>query len=838
MIRIADGAVQPFEQEHIAKVRAIGPECVVLLKNEGVLPLGETRQIALYGSGARKTIKGGTGSGDVNVRHFVTIEEGLRNAGVEITSSSWLDAYDEVVAQAKAVWMQDLMEQAQAMGLNPIVAFMGKVMPEPEYELPLDAPGDTAVYVLSRISGEGSDRQPAAGDIDLTATEIRDILALNERYERFVLVLNVGGMVNLEPVAPVRSILLLSQLGTPTGDICADVLLGKASPSGKLAMTWAPIDRYASTKGFGDPNDTLYQDGIYVGYRYFDTAAVTPTYPFGYGLSYTTFEITPRGFAADETSVSVTAVVRNTGSRSGKESVQVYYSAPDGTLPKPYQELAGYEKTGEIAPGEEEIVTVSFATASMASYSEEKAAWILEEGDYVIRVGSSSLDTGICGAVRLDGTAVVSAVRNICPVSGLDEIALPTPAAQPLPSEVPTVCVQAAQIASEKITYRGEPQEIPAGGRVDWSQVKSGEASIDAFLGGLTDDELATVCIGNYDRVSSSDIMSVIGSACTLIAGGAGETTGQLQELHLDALSMTDGPAGIRVSTEYTLENGKPKSAVSSLSLEGMETAAAESQAASSLQEPEQEDTHYYQYCTAIPIGTALAQSFNPETARICGDLVGEEMEMFGAALWLAPALNIQRSPLCGRNFEYFSEDPLVSGKVAAAITRGVQSHKGCGTTIKHFAANNQETNRYTSNSVIGERALREIYLKGFEIAVKESAPEAIMTSYNLLNGEHACNSRDLLTAVLRDEWAYQGMVMTDWYVTTKMMYDPRSLHPEASAAGCVRAGNNVTMSGMPSDREDIEKALENAEHPYPLNRAYLQECAKPVLEEVLRLAQ
>ena len=285
MIRITDAGVQPFETEHIGLVRKVAPECALFLKREDeTLPV-QAGKVALYGSGARKTVKGGTGSGDVNVRHYVTIEEGMENAGFEITSKEWMDAYDKVVADAHKAFIERVKKEAAELGINAVMYGMGKAMPEPEYELPLDAEGDLAVYVLSRNSGEGADRSTESGDIDLSATEIRDILACSKKYKKFVLVLNVGGMVNLEPVKEVKNILLLGQLGSPIGDVLADILTGKSYPSGKLAMTWAPIDQYPSTKGFGDMDDTVYAEGIYVGYRYFDTANVTQTFPFGYGLS-------------------------------------------------------------------------------------------------------------------------------------------------------------------------------------------------------------------------------------------------------------------------------------------------------------------------------------------------------------------------------------------------------------------------------------------------------------------------------------------------------------------------------------------------------------------------
>ncbi|MCC8105188.1 MAG: glycoside hydrolase family 3 C-terminal domain-containing protein [Clostridiales bacterium] len=843
MKRIADEKIQDFETEHIQKIREIASECVVLLKNDGVLPLRGPGKIGLYGSGARRTIKGGTGSGDVNVRHFVTAEESLLNAGFEITSADWLNGYEAVITKTRSAWTKEIRDEAKAYGISPIMLSMGRVMPEPEYELPLDGTDesvDTAIYILSRISGEGSDRRAVAGDIDLSETEIRDILALNEKYEKFVLVLNVGGMVNLAPVADVKSILLLGQLGTATGDVLADVLLGKRTPSGKLAMTWAPIEQYPSTEGFGDPDDTVYREGVYVGYRYFDTARVTPAWPFGYGLSYTEFQIEVKRFCADEKTVKVTVSVKNVGQHSGKEVVQVYASAPAGELDRPYQELMAFAKTGELLPQEEQEITLAFDVAAMAGYFEDSAEYVLEAGDYRIRVGNSSANTKVCGIVRLDRDAVVRRVRNICGRYEHQDRIVPGDLsagkenAEAL-QNAEVVEIKAEQISAVETFYQKTPRYPSGGLQADWQDVVSGEKSIDEFLMGLDEKQLALLCVGNY---GDGDAQSVIGCACTTVAGGAGETTHQLRALHLDAVSMADGPAGLRLSKEYQLADGKIipcDNSLAAMYADFLEAEELQMMAAQAVPEG-MDETKYYQFCTAIPTGTALAQSFSESAAEACGDIVGDEMERFGVALWLAPALNIQRSPLCGRNFEYYSEDPLVSGKMAAAVTRGVQKHPGCGTVAKHFAANNQETNRYASNSVVSERALREIYLKGFEICVRESAPEAIMTSYNLVNGEHACSNYDILTSVLRDEWGYQGIVMTDWYVTTDLMRNPSSKYPSASAAGCVKAGNNLIMPGTDGDVEDILKALKEESHPYHLSMDELRACAKGVLETIRRL--
>nr|AFN84547.1 beta-glucosidase-related glycosidase [uncultured bacterium scaffold00090] len=834
--------MQPFEREHIEIVRKVAPECTLLLKKDDTLPLSAPCRVALYGSGARKTIKGGTGSGDVNVRHFVTVEEGLEKAGFEITSKNWLESYDELLISKRAAFVEQVKQEAKELGINPVIYGMGKAMPEPEYELSLDADGELAVYVLARISGEGADRSVKAGDIGLSDTEIRDILALNSKFERFVLVLNIGGMVNLEPVKSVKNILLLGQLGTPTGDVLADLLLGKSYPSGKLAMTWAPIGEYPSTEGFGDMDDTPYTEGIYVGYRYFDTVRQQPDYPFGFGLSYTAFEIAVKDTDVDEEKVTITAEIKNTGDSAGKEVVQAYYSAPAGKLNKPYQELAAFAKTKELRPGESETVTLCFHTADMASYDTDTASYILEAGTYVIRIGNSSRDTFPCCKVLLEETAVVRKVKNICPGCDLKEF---VPAAVPDRdtdvSAVPAYRISRKNLRQETVVYDRDAEEI-FGGACTWEEIKRGEKTLDEFVGSLNEKQLSYLSIGLFE--DNAGLGSIVGASAQSVAGAAGETTRRLEDLGVPALVMADGPAGLRLCTKYKVVDGKIKGMNESLAgfMEFMDQEQLRQMAAMAPKpdEAELKAPMNYVYCTAIPVGTALAQSFSREVCRKCGDMVGDEMEKFGVHLWLAPAINIQRSPLCGRNFEYYSEDPLVSGLLAAAVTEGVQAHKGCGVTVKHFALNNQETNRMVSNSIVSERAIREIYLKGFEICVKKSQPHAFMSSYNLVNGEHACNSKDIQTCVLRNEWGYQGVVMTDWYAASTMMTDAsqrKNKHPAGSPAGCIHAGNDLIMPGMQADLEDIMDALSNGNHVYPITKAELQITAKRVLATVLKLA-
>ncbi len=830
--RIHTPEMQEFEKVHIARVRALAPECMVLLKNDGTLPLKHVGRLALYGSGARRTVKGGTGSGDVNVRHAVSVEEGLENAGVTITTKAWLDAYDNLAGQAKRDYFAQVRRQADALGVEPRMFAMGRVAPEPDYDLPLDGEGDTAVYVLARVSGEGTDRSAGPGDVQLSEAEIRDILRLREKYPRFVLVLNTGGMVDLRPVLSVGAILQMGQLGTPGGDALADVLFGKSYPSGKLTTTWAPIEAYPSTEGFGDPNDTAYTEGVYAGYRYFDSVGYEPTFPFGFGLGYTDFTVTATGFAADAERVTVTVEVKNTGVFAGKEVVQVYYSAPPGKLDQPYQALAAYAKTKELRPGKSETLEISFPTDAMTSYDTERAAYVMEQGVYYIRVGNSSRNTRIAGAVALERTAVIRQVKNTGGQPGFADRQIPL---RPISAEeeaeraaAPVVTIPAEALKTSEAVYSAPPREIPAGPVCTWEDVRSGQKTLDEFVAGLTDEELTSVCIGN-DR-ESAGFLDAVENASAQVAGAAGETTAHLRGV--PSLILADGPAGLRLSAEYKIADGK---VVGSAALGGdmllvltpEERRTAEAEVSKAAGET------CYQYCAAIPIGTEIAQSWNDALAGECGDLVGEEMERFGVSVWLAPAMNIHRSPLCGRDFEYFSEDPVLSGRMAAAITRGVQAHEGRAATIKHFVGNNQETNRFYSNSRISERALREIYLKGFEICVKTAQPRFVMTSYNLLNGEHTCNRRDLVTGVLRDEWGFRGVVMTDWVVTVGLGVKGEKW-PCASAAGCVKAGNDLTMPGLPPDRADILDALRREDHPYALSRAALQACAKRVLGAVL----
>ncbi len=784
-----------YEMNHLEYLRKHLAECTVLLKSNGDFPLENPCKIAAYGCGVRRTVKGGTGSGEVNSRFFVTVEEGLEKAGFTITTKGWMDAYEQMYAQARKAFIVKLKAEAKAKHANAIMYSMGKTMPEPEYALPLDGEGDVAIYVLARISGEGSDRLPVGGDIKLSATEKRDILELNRKYPKFMLVLNAGGVVDLSELEEVKNILVLSQLGVETGAALADILLGTQTPSGKLTTTWSAWEDYAAIGTFGDHNDTYYREGIYVGYRYFDSVGKKALFPFGYGLSYTTFEIGNIHTQIDGSKVTVSATVTNTSKYPGKEVVQVYVSSPEGKLDKPYQELAGFAKTAQLAPGQSETVTVDLDLCDLASYDEKRSAYILEQGSYILRVGNSSVDTQVVAVVELDAEAIVTQAKKCCGDSGFVDWKPEQPACKTAETDVPVLKLSKTAITTADIDY-------------------SGDYEIDEAVKPLTDEQLALANVGAFTKGGS---ISVIGNASTTVAGAAGETTSKLKEFGFLPMVLADGPAGVRITPKYYRDaKGAHGVGQSGLPESILEFMPAPMQwlvkLISGSGKAPQNVVVRHQYCTAIPIGTALAQSWNLDFAKGCGELVGDEMARFGVHLWLAPALNIHRSVLCGRNFEYFSEDPLISGKMAAAITQGVQSHPGRGVTIKHYAANNQETNRFGNSSHVSERALREIYLKGFGICVREAQPKAVMTSYNLLNGQHTAESRDLCDAILRKEYGFDGIIMTDWVVGNGIMNSKEDIHPAVKPQLVAAAGGDLFMPGGKADYDNILKGLKNGQ--------------------------
>lgn len=815
--------VEQREIDHMNISRELAGECMVLLENDGALPLKETGKIALFGNGVRRTVKGGTGSGDVNSRSIVNVEEGFKNAGFTVTSGSWLDKQGEMLDKSKGEYLEWVKAEAKKSSRSEFII---------QFDHPYSAPApvliteedckeadtDVAVYVIARNSGEGSDRYNREGDYLLFAEEKKNLEMVAAHFKKTIVILNIGGVMELSGVKAIpgiNAILLMGQLGNIGGDALADVVTGKVNPSGKTVDTWAKnyMD-YPSSAKFshnGSVHDEEYEDGIYVGYRYFDSFGVEPEYCFGFGRSYTDFSLQIDGAEAAGDRVQVRATVQNTGSvYAGKEVVQIYYSAPQGRMDKPYQELAAYHKTSLLKPGESEAMILTFAIKEMASYSEADAAWVLEKGDYVIRVGSSAGNTEVAAVLTLAEEVKTQIGKNLFPLDiQLKEIKPDTTAAKTAyEKNSEGLCrvyhgsIQSSCIKAEHMVYQGKREEYKTGRekKLTVQDVKNGDCTVEELVAQLTVEEMADMCVGTL-RAGEGN---VVGNASYTVPGAAGDTSSILKVSRgIKNMILADGPAGLRLQPHFkTTKEGKllPGGSVMGDSFEPFDPDINED-----------EVDNYYQYCTAIPIGWSLAQSWNTELAEWAGDMIGAEMEQFGVDLWLAPAMNIHRNPLCGRNFEYYSEDPLVSGKIAAAITIGVQKHKGKGTTIKHFAVNNQEDNRYFVNAHVSERALREIYLKGFEIAVKESQPLSIMTSYNLLNGIHTANSYDLLQAMARDEWGFDGTVMTDWFTSQDMpeitgKFQPR--YPISSSVGCIYAGNDIQMPGCRKNVDDIVEAV------------------------------
>ena len=660
-------------------------------------------------------------------------------------------------------------------------------MPEPEYDLPLNVKGETAIYVLARISGEGNDREAREGDIFLTESERRTILELKRQYRRFMLVLNVGGPVDLSPVMEVENILILSQLGVQTGSALADLVLGKTYLSGKLTTTWTKWKDYPDFASFGEQDDTRYQEGIYVGYRYFDSVDKEVLFPFGYGVSYTNFEVRFKGLKLDKMTAEIGAEVVNIGDFCGKEVVQLYVSVPEGKLDQPYQTLASWKKTEELKPGEKQTVELSFLLTDLASYDEEQAAWILEQGEYTLRMGNSSRDTEVCGVISVPETLVIKSVKNCFGKPDFTDWKPERKRKDRVGKKIQSLEADIFSVDIVKVVYEHKDEPMPE-------------------MEGFSDEELISLNVGAF--VAGGGVTGIIGNASMSVAGAAGETA---KVGEIPVIVMADGPAGLRLSQKcFRDENGIHS--LGSTMPETMQNLLTEDERAymnSMIPQPGEDSEIFEQYATAIPIGTAIAQSWNPLLAERCGDIVGSEMERFGIHLWLAPALNIHRSIRCGRNYEYFSEDPLISGVFAAALTKGVQSHPGCGVTIKHFAANNQETNRYNNNSIVSERALREIYLKGFEICVRLAQPKALMTSYNLLNGKHTSEHRELLEDVLRCEFEFDGIVMTDW-VTSSDILSADAKYPAPEAYKVALAGNDLFMPGSQQEIDNLTAALKN----------------------------
>ena len=776
------------EKENLQIAYQAACEGMVLLKNDGALPF-KTKKVALYGPGASMTIKGGTGSGEVNERHSVTILEGMEDRGFEIVTRDWIKDFEDRYTKALAAYKEEKKKRVNVLKLGELMNML-----KDDFRAPLGrsitdeevASGgtDSCIYVVSRQAGEGADRRAEKGDMLLTDEEVEAIRFCAEKYDKFVLVINCGSAIDMafaDEIPGINAIIYLCQLGTEGGHAFADVISGAVSPSGKLSDTWAkrysdlPFAQEYSYLN-GNLDEEFYKEGIYVGYRYFDSFGVEPAYPFGFGLSYTSFAIWSAGIAADGSIVSVKAAVTNTGDLySGKEVVQLYVSAPNGKLHKEYQSLAAFGKTGVLAPGAGETVELNFDLKSLASYREEDASYVLEAGDYILRLGNSSRNTMVIGVLTVKAEILVSGHDHICPVvKPFEELSSEGYDFETISDNLPHIEIDPAAVST--VMYEYHAPEVCQDERVqNFLKMLSVKEMIDIVVG-----------VGMFGADNRFDL-----------PGSVGNTTSKFWDRGLANVALCDGPAGLRIQKRSALnKNGKIKPV--DLAISVME-AFPEFVKKLMTGNPDK-DTVLYQYTTAFPVANALAQTWNTELMYAVGNAIFREMKEYGCTYWLAPAINIHRNPLCGRNFEYFSEDPRLSGALAAAITRGIQQEEGYYVTVKHYACNNQEENRTGVSSNLSERALREIYLRGFEICVREGNARGIMTSYNKVNGVYSPNSHDLCTKVLRNEWGFEGVVMTDWFSTNK---------GQALNSLAMKAGNDLIMPGGSYHKKALKKELD-----------------------------
>lgn len=789
------------EQRNRQLAYEIATEGIVLLANNGALPLSPC-PVALYGAGATRTITGGSGSGEVYVRHSITIEEGLEQAGFSITTKDWLRRYDALwtagkeqflsAARKKLWWpservFNDLMALEYRFPAGDLIT---------EAEISADA-ADTCIYVLSRQSGEGHDLKDAAGSFRLNSTEEQNIRLCAKKYKRFILVINTGTPIDLSPldaIDGIDAIVYMSQPGMESGRALAAILTGTCCPCGRLAVSWPKS--YADVP-FGeefarDWNKAVYKEGIYVGYRYYDSFGVAPRYAFGYGLSYTRFSMGAMQARVERDEVHCSLRVTNTGECAGKEVVQVYVRCPGAD--REYQRLAAFSKTCLLSPGASEEMQLSFPLSALSCYDEQKAQTVLEEGAYLIQIGRSSRDTQPVAALQVKQRIVLSCHKNLCaaasPVAELHHANTFS-----LPAGIPVLPVQTETFSTRQIDYTPQPVQCSEHTRT--------------FMSQLTAEQLLLFCAGTGMAGENRGFRT---------PGAVGHTTAAFSERGIPNVEMCDGPAGVRLDKRAVLyPNGTIRAVDISLSV--YEFLPRLLLRWFILGDPKKGQL-LYQYVTGYPIEAMVAQTWNIPLVEQMGRAVSEDMHAYGVTYWLAPAMNIVRNPLCGRNYEYYSEDPLLTGLMATAVTRGVQSRKGTFATVKHYCANNQETNRFAVSSEMDERVLREIYCKGFEMVITQARPQAVMAAYNKVNGVYCPNSYALCTELLRQEWGFQGIVMTDWFSTG----------PErADEAQAIRAGVDLLMPG----NKNTNKALQTAYRDGRLAATDLLRAAGRVLDAI-----
>lgn len=767
-------------EKYTAKARQAVAEGQVLLLNQNhVLPLPKGSHVAVFGRMQLHYYKSGTGSGGmVNVNKVTGILEALEESEDVQVYESLVDVYrewekdhpfDEGVGWGNEPWSQEEMELNEAL--------VEEAAEKNEY----------AIVILARTAGEDKDNKMLEGAYCLTSIEEDMLQKVRKSFAKMIVLLNTGNIMDMSFMDQYRpdAVMYVWQGGMIGGLGTVDVLTGKVCPSGRLSDTIAAqMSDYPADPYFGGLEQNLYVEDIYVGYRYFESAAKSKVlYPFGFGLSYTTFSMEAGGFSYAENQVSFVMKVTNTGSVAGKEVVQVYAKAPLGKLGKPARVLIDFKKTKELMPGECETLTFAIPTSVFASYNEVSTAgmpvgWVLEAGEYTIYAGGNVRDAYAVGSFTLDELQIVEECRSAL---------APTTAFKRMKMTAANEHAEAAgvyEVAMEEVPLRvvspeekrnaelPESYEMTGDRGIKLADVKAGKATLDEFVAQLTEEELASIVRG--EGMGSPKVTA--GTAAAF-----GGVTKSLLEKGIPCGCCDDGPSGMRLDS-------------------GMKA-------------------------FSLPNGTLLACTFNTQLNEELYAFTAVEMIKNRVDILLGPGMNIHRHPLNGRNFEYFSEDPLLTGKMAAAQVRGLKS-AGMTGSLKHFCGNNQETRRHTSNSIISERALREIYLRGFEIAVKEAKADAVMTTYGPVNGIWTSSNYDLVTDILRKQWGFEGVVMTDWWAYVCREGDKPA---KTDFATMVKAQNDLYMVCPDSEKNEHGDNTVESLHDGSLTLGELQRCAKNI---------
>ena len=767
-------------EKYTAKARQAVAEGQVLLQNQNhVLPLPKGSHVAVFGRMQLHYYKSGTGSGGmVNVNKVTGILEALEESEDVQVYEPLVDVYrewekdhpfDEGVGWGNEPWSQEEMELNEAL--------VEEAAEKNEY----------AIVILARTAGEDKDNKMLEGAYCLTSIEEDMLHKVRKNFAKMIVLLNTGNIMDMSFMDKYRpdAVMYVWQGGMIGGLGTVDVLTGKVCPSGRLSDTIAAqMSDYPADPYFGGLEQNLYVEDIYVGYRYFESVAKSKVlYPFGFGLSYTTFSMEADGFSYAENQVSFVMKVTNTGSVAGKEVVQVYAKAPLGKLGKPARVLIDFKKTKELKPGECEELTFAIPTSVFASYNEVAAAkmptgWVLEAGEYTIYAGGNVRDAYAVGSFTLDELQIVEECRNAL---------APTTAFKRMKMTAANEHAEAAgvyEVAMEEVPLRvvspeekrnaelPESYEMTGDRGIKLADVKAGKATLDEFVAQLTEEELASIVRG--EGMGSPKVTA--GTAAAF-----GGVTKSLLEKGIPCGCCDDGPSGMRLDS-------------------GMKA-------------------------FSLPNGTLLACTFNTQLNEELYAFTAVEMIKNRVDILLGPGMNIHRHPLNGRNFEYFSEDPLLTGKMAAAQVRGLKS-AGVTGSLKHFCGNNQETRRHTSNSIASERALREIYLRGFEIAVKEAKADAVMTTYGPVNGIWTSSNYDLVTDILRKQWGFEGVVMTDWWAYVCKEGDKPA---KTDFATMVKAQNDLYMVCPDSEKNEHGDNTVESLHDGSLTLGELQRCAKNI---------